>query len=685
MDSLIGQKLGQYEVIEMLGRGGMATVYKAYQASIGRHVAIKVLAGHDMLDELFIERFQLEAKTIGSLQHPHILPLYDYGQREDILYLVMAYVDGGTLEDLLYGDEPMSTRRVEKIVREISSALDYAHRHGVIHRDVKPANILIDGEGHALLADFGIVKMMGNDANLTGTGVIGTPAYIAPEQGQGEADIDGRADLYSLACVAFQMFTGQQPYRAETVMKVVLQHITDPVPSLLELKADLPESLDLVLQKAMSKSPDDRYATSVEFAEDVTHALHKRDESIQAVRMESPLDPLPPPSSAATKVLDPLSDTMNQSNPTIVVQQTTNPLLFMGLFGIIALVIVIVAIVLVGQQNQNTAIAGNATADSTEVDDAEPTDLPLVINEPEVDTFGELRYNTTNMLADTINLNLVDVNQPSGTNKYVVWLNNSSTNDTVNLGEIVVDATGRGILIYTDEEERMLLSLYNNVVITEEAEVDGESPLGDAVYQGSVPIELSETLREIFVSSEDGFDGAGLLDGALDEAGLAQRHAGLAAGATNVGSMKQHAEHTLNILNGTEEDYDGNGSPQNPGKGKGVFFFIDRIDELLRNVVQSENATFYLQQNAEFIFVCTTNVRDWANRVNELELELIAADSIEAVVEQAAETEQVSLSMTSGVDINGNERIEAFEGECGLDQIPGFGIQVGNIDILTVE
>ncbi len=689
MASLIGQKLGQYEVTELLGQGGMATVYKAHQASIDRYVAIKVLPPHAALDEQFIERFQLEAKTIGSLQHPHILPLYDYGTQDDILYLVMAYVSGGSLEDILEDRETLTVRRIEKILREIASALDYANRRGVIHRDVKPANILIDGEGHALLADFGIVKMMGNDANLTGTGVVGTPAYIAPEQGQGELNIDGRADLYSLACVVYEMLSGLQPFRAETMMKVVLQHITEPPPSLLQIAPDLPSAVDDVMKMAMAKNPDDRYATAVDFAEALSHALHSSEESLLAAKAEVPLDSSPPPSQQATRVFDSspdLTNSENSTNQTIVVQHSTNPLLFMGLFGIIALVIVVVAIVMVGQQNQNSAIADNLTP-TTEaiIANTSPTEVPVPEVIPEVETFGEMRYNSTESLGDTINLQLIDVASPSAGNTYVVWLRNTLTNEVVNIGEIVIDATGRGILIYTDPDERMLPSLYNNIVITEELTPDGDAPEGGIAYQGQLPIELTEALNEIFVSSEDGFNENGLLDGVLAEASTAQNHAGLASRATSLGSMKTHAEHTLNIINGTDEDYDGNGSPQNPGRGVGIFFFLDKIDELLLDVVQRDDASIYVQQNSDFILVCTTNVREWANRINGLELEMLAADTLESATDQSDESEQLASAMIAGIDVNENGRIDAFEGECGLDQIPDFGIQVANIDIVMGE
>lgn len=695
MASLIGQKLGQYEVIELLGQGGMATVYKAYQESIDRYVAIKVLPPHAALDDQFIERFQLEAKTIGSLQHPHILSLYDYGTQDDILYLVMAYVDGGSLEDIVKSGERLPVKDIEKLLREIASALDFAHRRGIIHRDIKPANILLDSEGNSLLADFGIVKMMGNDANLTGTGVVGTPAYISPEQGQGELNIDGRADLYSLACVVYELFSGHQPYRAETMMKVVLQHIADPVPSLSDVAPELPPDVSQVIAKAMAKDPNERYDTVVDFAESVSRALHQSDSSLAAVHAKMPLDK-PHSSAPVTQIVPPPTQPdsttpkeVTDSNQTIIVQQTTNPILFMGVFGLIALVIVIVAIVLVGQQNQNSVTTVNQTeaADvaANATSDTEPTSVPTVLAPANVPTFGELRYNTSESLADTINLQVEDVAQPTSGNRYVAWLRNSDTDETMNIGEIVVDATGRGILLYTDEESRMLAGLYNQILVSEEPTADVEEPEGSVAYIGEVPIELTNALYEIFVSSPDGFGERGLLFSATDEASTAQNHAGLAAGARSVGSMQNHAEHTLNIINGTTEDYDGNGSPQNPGRGVGVFFFLDRIDQLLLDVVQREDATIHVQQNAEFILVCTTNVRDWANRVNELELELITAESIESVEDQAAESQALVDAMINGIDLNENGQIEAFEGECGLGQIPGYGIQVGNVDLVEVE
>ncbi len=194
VDLPVAFTLGKYEIIGLLGQGGNAVVYKGYHREIDRFLAIKVLRPDYRIDPKFVERFKLEARVIARLQHPHIVPLYDYGNENDVWFLATAYIQGGAL-DTVIENGAMPLRQVDKILREVVSALDYAHRNGVIHRDMKPSNILLDTEGHALLADFGIVKIAGTGTTLTGTGnVLGTPAYIAPEQGQGHP-IDYRADI----------------------------------------------------------------------------------------------------------------------------------------------------------------------------------------------------------------------------------------------------------------------------------------------------------------------------------------------------------------------------------------------------------------------------------------------------------------------------------------------------------
>lgn len=272
MNDLVGHTLGQYRIIEQLGKGGMATVYRAFQPSLDRYVAIKVLMPYFAHEEGFSERFVREAKAIAHLDHPHILPIYDYGQEGEVHYIVMKCVDPGTLKDL-EADSPISLYLSVKLVSQIADALDHAHQRGVIHRDVKPANILMDRGEWVFLTDFGLARMVEGSQQLTLSGVgVGTPAYMSPEQCQGKL-IDRRADIYSLGIVLYEMLTGCVPFEAETPLAVVLKHITDPLPMPRSINPAIPEAVELVILKALAKAPEDRYQTAGEMAAALCNAV----------------------------------------------------------------------------------------------------------------------------------------------------------------------------------------------------------------------------------------------------------------------------------------------------------------------------------------------------------------------------------------------------------------------------
>jgi basic membrane lipoprotein Med (substrate-binding protein (PBP1-ABC) superfamily)/ABC-type phosphate/phosphonate transport system substrate-binding protein len=272
MHDLVGQTLGQYRIIEQLGKGGMATVFKAFQPSLERYVAVKVLPPYFAHEEGFSERFVREAKAIARLDHPHILPIYDYGQDHDVSYIAMKYVEAGTLKDIESAG-PVSLEQALEIISQTAEALDYAHAQGVIHRDIKPANILMDHGRWVLLTDFGLAKMIEGSQQLTASGVgVGTPAYMAPEQGQGQR-VDGRADIYSLGIVLYEMLTGCVPYEAETPLAVVLKHVTEPLRMPRLVNPNIPEAVELVILKALAKEPDDRYQTVGELATALRNAV----------------------------------------------------------------------------------------------------------------------------------------------------------------------------------------------------------------------------------------------------------------------------------------------------------------------------------------------------------------------------------------------------------------------------
>lgn len=264
---LIGQVLGNYEIRRELGRGGMAEVYLAYQPQMEREVALKVLSPRFTGDATFIARFEQEAKAAAKLTHPHIVPIYDYGTAGDQTFIAMAYLSGGTLGDLMAArGSAMQVDDVAFILSQIGQALDYAHSQGIIHRDVKPSNILMDEQGNVYLADFGLAKVAERVTQLTGSGIVGTPAYMAPEQVDTDQEVTSSADLYALGIIAFQALVGEVPYQASTPVKQLMAHVLKPVPSARQLNANIPPAIDAVLTKALAKHPADRYPTARDLA-----------------------------------------------------------------------------------------------------------------------------------------------------------------------------------------------------------------------------------------------------------------------------------------------------------------------------------------------------------------------------------------------------------------------------------
>jgi len=276
------EKIGLYEIKSELGRGGMATVYRGYDPRFEREVAVKVLP-RELLhaDPQFRLRFEREAKIIAQLEHSAIVPVYDVGEADGQPYFVMRYMNGGSLSERIQAGV-MTVDEATRILGTIAPGLDEAHSKGIVHRDIKPSNILFDKRGNPYVSDFGIAKLsQAQSGNVTGSAIIGTPAYMAPEQAQGDA-IDGRADIYALGIILYEMVTGKQPYEADTPMAVAIKHITDPVPHILTANPKLPAGMDDIIQKAMAKDRNQRFSTAVE----MTNALRSLSRG-ETIKIES--------------------------------------------------------------------------------------------------------------------------------------------------------------------------------------------------------------------------------------------------------------------------------------------------------------------------------------------------------------------------------------------------------------
>ena len=288
MEDLSGRQLGPYRIVAALGSGGMATVYRAFQPNMDRYVALKILPRYYADDPEFSGRFVQEARLIASLQHPHILPVHDFGEAGGYTYLVMPLIEGGTLARTLRTYQPLPLSQIERIVCQVGDALDYAHSRGIVHRDLKPSNVLLDQRGNCLLGDFGVAKMVEGNVHFTRTGgVVGTPAYMSPEQGLGRK-IDRRSDIYALGVLLFEMAVGHPPFEADTPVAVMLKHVHDPLPLPRQHNPDLPEPLETVILKALAKDPEDRYQSAGAMVEALQGAID------EAQKMIAPAEPAQP-------------------------------------------------------------------------------------------------------------------------------------------------------------------------------------------------------------------------------------------------------------------------------------------------------------------------------------------------------------------------------------------------------
>ena len=257
---------GKYRLERLLGKGGMGQVFLAHDLTLEREVAIKVLPPDVAQDDQVVRRFQQEAKTAAKLDHPNIIPIYRVESEGGLNYFVMKYISGTSLEDLLDKKEPLPVPEIQRILWEAACALGHAHQRGVVHRDVKPANIMFDHDGRVMLTDFGISKALQAATGLTATGmIIGTPHYMAPEQGKGGA-VDGRADQYSLGVVGYRMITAELPFSGDSVHTIIYKHIYEEPPLASTKRPGIPASLTMAISRALVKEPDQRFPTMEDFA-----------------------------------------------------------------------------------------------------------------------------------------------------------------------------------------------------------------------------------------------------------------------------------------------------------------------------------------------------------------------------------------------------------------------------------
>lgn len=413
------KQIGRYSIKKLLGRGGMASVYLGYDPTFEREVAVKVLPRAFLNNPKFIQRFEREAKTIASLEHPAIVPVYDFGEDEDQPFLTMRYMHGGSLADLLDAGA-VSLEDTARMFERLAPALDYAHKRNVIHRDLKPGNILFDESGTPYLTDFGIAKLTeGTTSDLTGTGVVGTPAYMSPEQARGH-EVSASTDIYALGVILYEMLTGKQPFFADTPLALAMQHIQQPVPDIHAVVPELPRGLKLIISLSMAKEAGTRYASAGAMAQalqDIEDELESTKEiqdvsispptrvhnrQVAATIVEEPLDlePMSAPTRKATPEEDAALEAMHQApvepEPYYdYYEQYTEPeeagsgiwgwVLGLGGAGVFGLVVVVGIIAGLAYAFGPRQTEANPTVQAiVETQSVAPTDIPLPTEPPEL-------------------------------------------------------------------------------------------------------------------------------------------------------------------------------------------------------------------------------------------------------------------------------------------------------------
>ncbi|MEP7294207.1 MAG: serine/threonine-protein kinase, partial [Chloroflexota bacterium] len=291
--------IGAYQIVAPLGQGGTATVYRAFHARLNRHVAIKMIHQAYLDDPNFLTRFEREAKIIAALEHPHIVPVYDFSEHAGEPYLVMKLIEGSTLKALM-AKKPLSNGEILRLATPVAAALDYAHRRGVLHRDIKPSNIMLDGVSTPYLTDFGLARVAAaGDSTISQDMLLGTPHYISPEQARGKGEVDYRSDLYSFGVVLYELLTGQVPFSGGTPYSIINDHIYQPLPLPSSFNPEISPPVEAVLLQALRKDPADRFQSAAELVQALSNAF----DGYPPVVNESDTQPLtfPPPPKPPVK------------------------------------------------------------------------------------------------------------------------------------------------------------------------------------------------------------------------------------------------------------------------------------------------------------------------------------------------------------------------------------------------
>ncbi len=691
-----GRKFGKYEIIERLGQGGMAEVYKAFQPGLNRYVAIKVMHKHLANSPDFVDRFKREAKGIGELQHSHILHVIDFDVEGTLYYMVMDYIKGDTLADYMAKKGALSVEEAISLTIQLVDAIDYAHKHGTIHRDIKPSNAMFLNEEHThlLLTDFGMARLR-DDTNLTMTGaMLGTPSYMSPEAAQGESK-DKRSDIYSLGAILYEMLTGQPPYSGESPISIILKQASEPIVPPTEIRRDVPKAVENIVLKALAKNPTDRYQTAAEFLQALTNwstspslSTPMPQASSPQVEAAVPTNPtLPPPLSSNQAISD------VNAKPQLVN-------LSRWIIGLSSLALLTLVILLVAFNLDLSFIKGKPEAEVQVA--TEPTDTvtcspfyqgnPMILGPGNSLPVGNVRFTDYGDIpSGCFSLELNNITNPPRSKHYALWLTDDQDDATLLLAERL--EVEDGTISYESSAEQVLLGNFKGAIISIEPDSD---PRPNQVSQeilakGSLPTDLIDFLRKLLIAyPTTNKIYHGLLAGATQQLQIAIDHTGFMHDALEAGDPDtaiRHAEHVVNILSGEigefYGDLDKNNIPENPGDGFGVKNYLIFAQKEANSAQDSESMSTYTSVFSNILDSSAQNNLTIVDSAIKKTLQIFSADSVDEAKSINADLLEMLKHMQSGTDFNSNGMISSDEQ--GLLRLYHNGLSFGQIPLFPAE
>jgi serine/threonine protein kinase len=662
------RKLGKYELIERLGSAatGTGVVYKAFQPGVGRFVAIKVLHQHLSEEATFVERFRSQARSIGQLQHTNLVRVLDFEIQDDLHFMVISYIQGGTLREYLQKNGSLPVQKALEIVLQLADGLAYAHQQGIMHHDIKPLNIMFTDASLSspVLTDFGLADML-NPASMSSSGVlIGTPAYMPPEFLRGEEG-DEQSDIYSLAVVLYEMLTGSPPYKASTPYGVMLRIENEALPSLSEQLPDIPQEVEQLIRKGLAKEPAKRFKDANQFYEALHHAL--------AVVTGTPL-----PSSAATlagKTSHRQRETALPSSPTQLSWK-----ILAGAVVAVSLIILLTVIALVALPS--TSNQSNTTAQSSMSEQVENVTAGGIAPPAAILRFTD----NEEVRAGNARLDIMSISPPEPDTHYDVWLVAEASREKRqrHLGPLTINEDGLAFVKSTGEN---LIAHYNQVLISVDPnDAAVEKISGEIAFSGTLSLDLLSPLRELIF--KDKITQKGFLLGAEEQTRLAIEQAELLQDALEDDALdqaKRHAEEIVNILNGENgenfEDFDGNGKIDNSGDNFGVQRYLREASGQIEQAKPHTTAKseFYAQQLIKAIM----NGQASAEDAEQTTLKLLAVDSPSEGEPLADEIIRLLNALLQGSDFDGNGQVDWQADEGAILAAYDFALLMAEIPIFS--